>query len=270
MIPPAARVRLAAGVTVVDSRLVDEVQGGDCRLEGAGAAIAAAADGRTVEEIARLVAARYRVEQARALEDTRRFCSELDALLLLEVRLPLRTVPRRLGDAVRLLASGLLPAWSAARRPLDTASAAAAAWTASRAVLRPAGAAGALAAAAATLPAALLPGYALAVGPAAGLGVAAALLVHEAGHAALLRGVPAFVAVEALSARVVHRRLDARRRARVAAAGPLAATGAGWVVLAVAALTGLGEAVVAALVLLAQPLALTAAAGDGRVACGLS
>jgi hypothetical protein len=94
--------------------------------------------------------------------------------------------------------------------------------------------------------------------PLLALTTGAGVLLHEAGHAAALRGIPHVLVRRGLRPRLLHPRLPLGRTLVVAAAGPLAP-----------ALLALPLRGTLALPLAAHALALTVAAPDGRNACGL-
>jgi Coenzyme PQQ synthesis protein D (PqqD) len=101
-------------------------------------------------------------------------------------------------------------------------------------------------------------------------GLAAALVVHEAGHALLLPTGPASLGIVGLRIFIMHRPVGGWRRSAIAAAGPLLASVAGWLLLLIAAATALMPLTLFALPLASQSLALTIASSDGRKTCGLS
>lgn len=251
MIRPEDVVRLPAGVRLTERGLEDDVRGAVYPLN-ASARLVLEHAGLTIGEIAARVAREHGEAEEQVVADLVRFCATQNARLLLEVEPRGRLLPR----ALALAARGLVPAWP--RR---------------RCRLRDAAAPLARAAAVAATPVALVtlllvqrPADAFALGAAVALGV----VVHEAGHALVLRGHPACLAVAGLRLTILHRPVPPPRRCAVAAAGPAAAVALGVAVLGVGWGTVAGEAALAGSALTAHALALTVAAADGRAACGLS
>jgi hypothetical protein len=245
------RVRLPRGVLVEGRRLVDPVREAPIPLNATGAIVAAYADGRTVASIAADLAIETGVGGPQALADTIAFCSELNRRLLLNVERPPLAFVRGAGHVSR----GLRPVALRRRGGLGSLAA-------------PAAAVAALAALSA-LPVAALAGVPF-LPLLLGASVGAGLVFHEAGHAALLRGVPWCVAVAGARAEVLHRPLPPGRRAAVAVAGPVAAALVGGVGLAVAWWLAAPGLALSATTLVAHALGLTVLGGDGRAACGLS
>jgi hypothetical protein len=97
------------------------------------------------------------------------------------------------------------------------------------------------------------------------LGVAFGVVLHEAAHAAALRGIPHALVLNGLRPSVLHPRLGSTRAFVVAAAGPVVPSLAA--LLAVALWHAPAPACAA---LAVHALALTVLATDGRNACGLS
>jgi hypothetical protein len=251
VIGPGDRVRLPEGVVVEGGALRDPVRDAPIQLNATGLFVAARADGRTVAAIAADLSAQTGCGPERALADTRAFCAELNRRLLLNVD----RSPYRLGRALSPVARGLRPEPLARRGGLGTLVPPA---------LLSVGLGGLLA-----LPAAAMAGppvLPLLLGLALGLG----LVLHEGGHALLLRNVPWCVAVAGLRAELLHRPVAPGRRAAVALAGPATAAAGGVAALTVAWALAAGTAALAAVPLAVQALALTVLAGDGRTACGLS
>jgi Coenzyme PQQ synthesis protein D (PqqD) len=245
-------VRLAPDVRIRPEGLEDDVRGVTSALNETGRAIVERLDGRQVREVAAGLAAEFDVEQARVGVDVAGFCGELNRLLLANVE---RRGPSRL--ALRR------------RRAVDTRSIAAAVRDVALALLGPAAC---LALLAAGLVAGLTgavgspsPGYAAA----AGLGGAAGFVLHEAGHAAALSGVAAALCRVGSSIFVLHAAVAPRRGMLVAAAGPASAALAGLAGIAISLPLDRPELAVGALSPALHSLALTVAARDGRVACGL-
>jgi hypothetical protein len=101
------------------------------------------------------------------------------------------------------------------------------------------------------------------------VGVAAGLVLHEAGHAAALTGIDAALVTAGMRTFVIHRPLAPRRRGIVAGAGPAAAAAAGVLAATAAWLVATPELALAACPLATHAIGLTVATGDGRAACGL-
>jgi hypothetical protein len=269
MIGPQDRLALPAGVELLDDALHDVVRLFSVPVNRTGLAVLGAA---TPEDAAAELERRYGVDAASALDDVLRFCTELNAQLLLNVAAHggrVALVCRWLGRVPFLLPFGVLPSAPVARRPVDT--------TRGRSLAR-------------SVPGALGPfvmllfvsgtlvtGLSLAaVGVAAptlagalGAAIAGTVLVHELAHLAALRGVPACVVTRGFRIAVVHRAISRGRARRVAACGP--AAGLGLAACFVAALWAVpsSELGATALVSLVNALGLTVLSSDGRTLCGL-
>jgi hypothetical protein len=176
-----------------------------------------------------------------------------------------RLALRWLVVAALLLPARVVPRVPARRRHVDTGGTIALLRSGSRSLLGPGAALGAGAGLAALL-VARRPLLALAVSLAVGIG----LVVHELGHLVLLRGVPACVVVRGFRVSIWHRRLDPRREARVALAGPAAGIAVGAVSLLALELRPCAELAAPALLGAAQLLGLTMLTRDGRRACARS
>ena len=251
MIRPEDVVGLPPGVRVSEHGLEDDVRGAVYPLNET-ARRALAADPAPIAAIADAIAREHGVAAEDVRRDLIRFYATQNARLLVDVRPRGRLLPRALALATR----GLVPVWPRRRYPLR-----AAAWPLVRVAL-----VAALPVALVTFAFARQPAHALASAAA----VAAGLLAHEGGHAALLRGHAACLAVAGIRVAIVHRPLPQRRRALIAMAGPGAAAALGALVLLAAWIVVAAEVAVAGLLLAAHALALTVAAADGRAACGLS
>ena len=264
---------LPEGVTLAEAGLSDSVRGVVLPVNPTGRLIVAHADGRSLAEIACVLAERFGLAREQALADVLTFARELNEKLLLNLHRrgdPFRLAGRWLRSAGCLFPLGIVPEPPRRRRALATTGHAVAALAVARA-LAGFGLAAATGTGASTLFVLASLGVrdlptAVALGGAVGVGIVA----HEGGHAARLRGVPACVAVGGLRPFVLHAPLDARRRASAALAGPAAGVALGWVVLAAALAFDAEIAAVASVILAAQALGLTVGARDGRRACGLS
>lgn len=262
MIGPSDRIALAPGVRLDCVGLHDPVRDATFPLNESGRVVVCAG---TIADASAVLVRSFAVSPERALADATSFCAELNERLLLDVAPhggSLRLAIRWLALACRLLPLRVLPHVPARRRHVETAALPAMLRTGSRALFGPA-LVFAVLAGLATLVVARLPLIAFAVAFAVGAGV----LVHELGHLALLRGVPACVVVRGLSVSVLHRRLDPHRESRVALGGP----GAG-IALTAAALLALNlypstELATVVLIEAVQLLGLTTLTHDGRRAC---
>jgi hypothetical protein len=265
------RIVLAAGVTVREGRLADEVRGESWPLNGS-AAFVLGRSGEPIGAIVREVAGSFSLPAETARADVLRFVWHLNRLALVNVERGGRRVERLLDWlrlALRLAPAGSVPASLTRRRPLDTRSmlrglgtcfAACAGRTA--AVAAAATMVALALSAAAGAPGVVLP---LALGVCTGLGLG----LHEAVHAAMLQGVQCALVTRGCRTFVLHAALPPGRRSLVALAGPLAVAAIGAGCAAAGALANAPILAVAGCPLAAHALALTVFTGDGRVACGL-
>jgi hypothetical protein len=253
---PAAVARRAGGV-------YDHVRGVTLPLNATAAVII---DAPTPQAAARALRLGFAVDDERALADAIGFCAELNERLLLNVSV------RRGAPAVALrwlvhlpfqLPARTLPRVPARRRHVDTSSLRTILVTGVRATLPFA----LLAAIGACVVASLvLGGLGAASAPmtvALGVAVGIGIVVHELGHLALLRGVPACAVTRGARLWLLHRAVERRREALVAAAGPTVALAVAAPILA---LPG-PSAAVAGLVLSLHALGFTVLTGDGRTLC---
>ena len=238
MIALEDRVSLAPGVALDAGAVVDPVRG--LRVDASPTALLVLehADGRTIAEVGAVLTRNgARDGEGDALD----FCAELNRRLLVNVWIrPPSMLRRRVAAAAR----GILlraPARRVRSLPLGLAVSG-----------------GALAAVVA--PVALL----LGAWPLA-LGVCAGVVLHEAAHAAALRGVPRALVLHGVRPTLLHPRVGTSRALLVAAAGPLAPALAALLVLAL-----WDAAATASAPLAAHALGLTVLTPDGRNACGLS
>jgi hypothetical protein len=95
------------------------------------------------------------------------------------------------------------------------------------------------------------------------------LVVHEAVHAAALRGIPAALITKGVRTYVLHARVAPRRASLVGLAGPAVPALVGVVGAAAATIVGSSSLAVLACPLGAHALSLTVVGRDGRAACGL-
>lgn len=270
MLSPDDRLVLAAGVRLVDGTLADGVRGSAWPLNATGCFVLERG-GDELGEIAGAVAAAFALPVDRARSDVLAFAWRLNRLTLVNIERRhglLRHVLVWLALALRLLPAGVLPPATARRSPLDTRTAVRAATSVVRvlwarsvtiallttvAVLQLAAVAGRFA---------LVP--ALVTGTAAGAGVA----LHEAAHAATLRGVPSALVVQGRRTYVLHAPTGTARRAVVALAGPGVVCSLGMSLMVVATLAVSPVLALAGGVLCSHAAGLLLLGPDGRSACG--
>ena len=270
MIAATDIVTLAPGVDVRDELLRDAVRGHAWPLNASGAFVLARA-GRPLGAVASELAEAFALPATEARGDVVRFVWELNRLALVNVD---RTASRLglvvdwLRLAVRLAPVGALPSAITRRRALDTRTAARAVSSCLQAVL-PRVVLVATVAMILAVHVALIVGAALLLPLFVALGTGLGLGLHEAAHAALLRGVPSALVVRGPRTRVLHAAIAPTRRAVVAAGGPLAVAVLGVALVAGGSLTMSPAATIAGCPFAAHALALTVVGGDGRIACGL-
>lgn len=263
MIAAHDRIALPSSVERRAGGVYDHVRGVTLPLNATGALII---DAPTPGAASRALRLGFAVDEERALADAIGFCAELNERLLLNVsprRGPAAFALRWLVHLPFMLLARRLPHVPARRRHVHTSSL--------RAIL--------VSGVRATLPFALLAAIgasgvaALVLG---GLGAASAsttltlggavgggVVVHELGHLVLLRGVPTCAVTRGARLWLLHRELDRRREALVAAGGPAAALAVAVLLLAVSG----PPATVAGLVLSLHALGFTVLTGDGRTLC---
>ncbi len=270
MLEASDRIALADGVALRDRILVDRVARRSWPVNATGAFVLAR-QGRTLGEVADSVAVAYSLPVERARGDVLAFAWQLN-------RLALANVDRRAGRlrhavawlrlAVRLAPAGAVPPFDVRRRPLDTSTVLRAVAGVGRA-LAVRCAALALVAAALVAHVGLVAGRPSLVVPGiVGLAVGAAIVAHEAAHAAALRGVPSALVVRGSRVSVVHAPAGVARRALVAVAGPALVAAVGTGLLAVAVSLGIPTLAAAGGPAALHALGLTVLASDGRTACG--
>jgi hypothetical protein len=270
MIAATDSISLAPGVVLESVRLADAVRGDSWPLNASGAFVLARA-GMPVGTVVHEMADVFSLSSEQARSDVLRFVWQLNRLALVNVERgasPLRRLAEWSRLALRLAPAGVFPAAVSRRRALDTGSVVRALVSSFIAVLPRAGLVGGVAALLALQLALVLrsgPGAPLLIGVGTGVGLG----LHEAAHAALLRGVPSALVCRGRRTYVLHAPVGSRRRAAVAVGGPLvvALLGVGLVAAGVA-LTAPAVAF-AGWPLAAHALALSVVGGDGRVACGL-
>jgi Coenzyme PQQ synthesis protein D (PqqD) len=263
-------LRFAPGVALEGDRLSDVVRGTSWPLNASGAFVLARAAqpiGETVHALARA----YSLPPDEARDDVLQFVWSLNRLALVNVESD-GSRARRLRDwaklAARLAPAGALPAILTRRRALDTRSvpravATCLAATSARCVFVAAVALALTAQVVAVGAAGLAAWLALGIATGTGLGL------HEAGHAALLRGVPSALVTCGRRTSVLHAALGPTRRSLVALGGPLGVSALGFGIVAAGWLAAVPVLVLAGCPLAAHALALTVVGGDGKVLCGL-
>ena len=272
MIALTDTIVLAAGVTMEQGRLCDRVRGASWPLNES-AAFVLRRSGQPVEATVGQLAEAFSLPLDAARADVLRFAWHLNALALVNVERSGRPGLRRLLDRVaftaRLVPAATAPAALTRRRSLDTRSALRGLVSC---LVAGSGRAGAVAAVATALAAGLSalagpPGLATPV--ALGLCTGAGLGLHEAAHAALLRGVPSALVTRGRRTYVLHAPLAPWRRSLVALGGPVAVATLGICFAAGGAGAAVPWLALAGCPLAAHAFALTVIAGDGRAACGL-
>jgi hypothetical protein len=241
----------------------DHVRGITLPLNATGVVIV---DASTPAAASRALRLGFAIDEERALADAIGFCAELNERLLLNIS-PVRGAPafavRWVAHLPFMLPARRLPRFPARRRHVDTSSPRAIVVTGVRATLP-----FALLAAVGTLVVASLVLGGLGVASASttltlAAAVGSGVVLHELGHLVLLRGVPTCAVTRGARLWLLHRAVDRRREAVVAAAGPTAALAIAALLLA---LPGL-PATVAGLALSLHALGFTVLTPDGRTLC---
>lgn len=263
------RITLPGGVRLEAGALVDDVRGTRYPLN-ATAETVVAAGGAPLERVATQVAERWSVPHEDARRDVLRFAWTLNGHGLANISRGAGRIARaRVGLmlALKLLPAGRVPGAMLDRRPLDTDSIAKAAISTVRAIGGRALVLGVAAAVCLFAVSLSVGGVSLLEPVAIGTAGAAALLVHELGHATALRGIPAALVLDRGRVSVIHAPVSASRGVVVALAGPAVPTVVG-LVLSLLALR-LGSPLLAFLACPTTGHALTAtvACRDGRAAC---
>jgi hypothetical protein len=241
VIESSDRIELAPGVLLRADALHDSVRGIDVPLNAS--ARIAFRSGATVAELAASLA---RLGARDAEHDATAFAVQLNRLLLVNVRASGRGLLCR----VRALRHGKALQPPTRRFAIDKPWTFVAALTPSAAVV-----------VAVLLPLVSLGGvWTIAAAFAAGAGI----VVHEAGHAVALRGVPRALVLEGLKPSILHAPVGAWRTFAAAAAGPLAPA-----LLALSIALAWRVAAPAVVPLAAHIVGLTVISQDGRAACGL-
>lgn len=263
MIAAHDRIALPRSVERRADGVYDHVRGVTLPLNATGAVIV---DAATPAAASCALRRDFAVDEASALADAIGFCAELNERLLLNVS-PVRGAPslalRWVVHLPFMLPARTLPRLPARRRHVDTSSL--------RTIL--------VTGVSATLPFALLVSVGVFVVASLVLGglgtaststtlvlaiaVGAGVVLHELGHLALLRGVPTCAVTRGARLWLLHRALDRRREAVVAAAGPAVALAIAALLLALPSRL----AAVAGLALSLHALGFTVLTGDGRTMC---
>ncbi len=264
-------LRLPAGVELSQGRLSDTVRGASWPLNASGEFVLARA-GRPLGMIVEELAGSFALPLEVARRDALRFVWYLNGLALanLESRcFWLRRVGAWVRLAARLAPAGGLPSARTRRRPLDTSSA----WRAVVTGLAASAPRMALVSVVATgfaLHVFVLAGGSGLAGPVVlGLATGAGLGLHEAAHAAPLRGVPTALVTRGPRTYLLHRAVGPTRRCAVALAGPLVVAMLGLACVVTGDALANPSLGLAGCPLAGHALALTTLGGDGRIACGL-
>jgi hypothetical protein len=243
MIEATDVIELAPAVVMRDGILVVDVRGVEVPLNPS-ARVALETAG-TISDVA---AALERLGAREPLRDAVTFARQLNALLLVNVRAPLRDRVLRRLHALRY---GIVLQAPARRLEVGTPVSFVCALTPT-----------ALAILLLLLPPALLAGAWVCAGAFA---AASGVVVHEGAHAVALRGVPRALVFDGLKPSILHAPVGAVRTLAAAVAGPLVPA-----LAAVVCVLTWRAAAMACVPLAAHALGLTVAAPDGRNACGLS
>ena len=196
MIAATDTVVLAPGVEIRKGLLRDAVRGHEWPLNTSGAFVLARS-GQPLGEVASELADAFSLSASEARGDVLRFVWQLNCLALVNIERTASSLGQLvdwLRLAARLAPAGAMPAPVTRRRAIDTRSAARALASTFKAVLRRVVVVAAIANILAVHVAVILgagPVVPVLLGLATGLGLG----LHEAAHAALLRGVPSALVV---------------------------------------------------------------------------
>lgn len=273
MVSLADAIRLPRDVRLNAGALEDGVRGERYAINETGALVLELA-GEPLTVAADTVAHRWDLPLERARADVLGFAWVLNRALLANIECGsgrFAALRLRLLLTLRLLPAGVVPPPRVTRYPLDTTTAFRAAVSTLRATSRRGFALGVVAALAAMHLGAVAGASHAIVEPSLALGVSVGLglMVHEAVHAALLRGVPAALITRGLRTYVLHPSVEPRRAALVGLVGPAVPALAGVVCAVVSTIAASPSLAVLACPLGAHALSLTVAGRDGRAACGL-
>jgi hypothetical protein len=271
MLGESDSIVLVEGVSVADGCVVDDVRARRLPVNST-ASFVLARVGRPLGDVAAELAGAFGLEPAQAHDDVLAFAYRLNRLLLVNVDPGVGRAMRLwawLQAALRLAPGNGVPLTAWRRVGLDTRSGIQAAVSTLVAVRSRAFFVALFASLLGVQLAALggaVPGWTwVVVGAAVGLGLA----LHEAGHAAVLGGVPAALILAGPRTFVLHRTVPAARRRLVAAAGPTAPLAAGAIVAAAARPVESVVLAFGACALCGHAMGLTVATQDGRTACGV-
>jgi hypothetical protein len=257
------RIALPPSVERRADGVYDHVRGVTLRLNTTGAVIV---DASTPAAASRALRHAFAVDEARALTDAIGFCAELNERLLLNVS-PVRGAPalalRWVAHLPFMLPARTLPRVPARRRHVDTSSLRTILVTGVRATLPFALLVSVGAFVVASLVLGGLGAASTSMTLALAIAIGAGVVLHELGHLALLRGVPTCVVTRGARLWLLHRALDRRHEAVVAAAGPTVALAIAGLLLALPGLL----ATVAGLALSLHALGFTVLTADGRTIC---
>ena len=268
MLTVADRIVLVDGIRVTGAMIEDPVREARAPLNETGAFVVTRLD-RSLGTIARELSTRYGIGLDRATCDVLAFAWHLNRTLFANVVPGEGRVARARGRLLlllRLLPAGRLPHARAQRHSLDTRSTFRAITSAARGVARRGLLLASLAAALA-FDASLAAGTPGAAPLLIGVAVGSSLVVHECGHAAALRGIPAALVVSGPRTFVLHPVLPSVRAAFVAAAGPALAVGTGVIIVLAGMATEAAALGLSGLVYVAHAVGLTVATREGRRAC---
>lgn len=269
MLAESDTLQFAPGVVLREGELTDQVRGSAWPLNGSGA-IVLSLTGAPLGLIVREIASAFALPAETARRDVFRFVWHLNALALLNIEPKgprVRRAATWLRLAVRLAPAGSLPAVAVRRRALDTQTLPRAVGSTLVAV-SPRAALLATVATVAFLQVAVVAGTGAHVAPLAlGLATGLGLGLHEAGHAALLRGIPSALVFRGRRTYVLHAAVGRARRSAVAVAGPLSVSALGVALVLCGSALVVPSLAVAGCPLAAHAIALTVVGGDGRVAC---
>jgi hypothetical protein len=271
MLGPDDAIVPCDGVRVDGNVVVDDVLGRRYPANDAALFVLARA-GMPLGAVARELAARHGLDDERARNDVLSFALALNRALLANVvhgTSRLRRVVSWLALALRLAPAGVVPASLAVRFRLDTSTVPRALCSTIAAAGRRATALGAVGTTVALQPALTASPRASLGALALGMGVGVGVAMHEASHAVTLVGVGAVLVIAGPRIRVAHPALSGRRRALVAAAGPVGAALTGVVIVGLGLATRTPELALAGCGPAAHAVGVTVATAEGRTACGL-
>ena len=266
----AIRIELAPGVSYDDGRISDAVRGKEWPVNGAAAAIVRRLPATLAELEVAVTATGIPAPVAR--EHVRRFVELLNRRYLVNARRPRGGLVRE--HVARLQVALLAGRWTGQpfpnrRATIDTSTYPRLIGSAARALAPAAARLSVLSTAVLSLVLAALGVRDLTAAVVLGVSLGVGALVHEIGHALLLRGVPSAVTSHGPRPAVLHRHVPGRRGALVTAAGPMAGVLLGAALLVPAATFSLGWLALVAIVSASQAAGFTCLSADGRKLCAL-